>query len=62
VEMGYRERRIAERERECVVVLSGGELNGGRRVTMLVSPQSKSAVHIFKTLKTFYKTSSLTKT
>ena len=50
MEMGYRERRIAERERECVVVLSGGELNGGRRVTMLVSPQSKSAVHIFKAL------------
>jgi len=29
---GYRERRIGERERECVVVLSGGELDGGRRL------------------------------
>jgi len=39
VETGYRERRIGGRERECVVVLSGGELDGGRRVTMWVSPQ-----------------------
>jgi len=38
---GYRDRRIGKRERECVcvVVLSGGELDGGRRATMWVSPQ-----------------------
>jgi len=37
---GYRERRIGEREREreSVVMLSGGELDGGRRATMWVSP------------------------
>ena len=29
-----RERRIGERERESVAVLSGGELDGGRRARM----------------------------
>jgi len=32
-------RRERGRERECVAVLSGGELDGGRRATMWVSPQ-----------------------
>ena len=41
MEKGYRERRIGLRERECVVLLSCGELDGGRRVTMWVSPQDK---------------------
>jgi hypothetical protein len=37
--MLQRERRIGERERESVAVLSGGELDGGRRATVWVSPQ-----------------------
>jgi len=35
-----REKDWREGESECVVVLSGGELDGGRRVTMWVSPQN----------------------
>jgi len=37
---GYGERRIEERERVCVLVQSGEELDGGRRATIWVSPQS----------------------
>ena len=40
MEKGYRDRRIGEKERERVVVLSGGELDGGRRATMWVSQHS----------------------
>jgi len=35
---GYRERRIRESERESIAVLSGGELDGGRRATVWVFP------------------------
>jgi len=37
-EWGYRERRIGERD--GIAVLSGRELDGGRRATMWVSPTS----------------------
>jgi hypothetical protein len=33
-----RRERVRERESECVAVLSGGELDGGRRATMWLSP------------------------
>ena len=37
---GVTEREGLERKKESVVVLSGGELDGGRRATMWVSPQA----------------------
>jgi len=41
---GYRERRMGERDREIesVVVLSVGEMEGGRRATMWVSPHTSN--------------------
>jgi hypothetical protein len=42
VETGYRDRRIGE----SVAVLSEGELDGGRRATMWVSPQIKKSNEI----------------
>jgi len=54
VETGVTEREGLEkdRERESVVVLSGGELDGGRRAIMWVSPHNSPQANGHESHKT----------